>query len=97
MDIVGHEIRQEGYTKEFDLGDTAQIIPIIMGGNSTEGKCDYHYGGSKDASLGTLRVGGGANDGAAAGLGTFRSRDGVSSSSTDIGFRSVSGFVSFQE
>ena len=97
MDIVGHEIHQDSFTKEFDLGDTAQIIPIIMGGNSTEGKCDYHYTGSKDASLRTLLVGGSAYYGATAGLGFFYSYSGVSYSYTIIGFRSVSGFVSFQE
>ena len=97
MDIVGHEIHQDGYTKEFDLGDTAQIIPIIMGSNSTEGKCDYHYTGSKDASLRTLLVGGNARYGTNAGLGAFASGDGVSASDASVGFRSVSGFVSFQE
>lgn len=97
MDIVGHEIHQDSFTKEFDLGDTAQIIPIIMGGNSTEGKCDYHYTGSKDASLRTLLVGGVANNGAHAGLGCFSSIRGVSLSAAAVGFRSVSGFMSFQE
>ena len=97
MDIVGHEIHQDSFTKEFDLGDTAQIIPIIMGGNSTEGKCDYHYTGSKDASLRTLLVGGGAYYGALAGLGYFYSYSGVSYSYASVGFRSVSGLVSFQE
>ena len=97
MDIVGHEIHQDSFTKEFDLGDTAQIIPIIMGGNSTEGKCDYHYTGSKDASLRTLLVGGSADSGASAGLGYFSSYSGVSDSLSNFGFRSVSGFMSFQE
>ena len=97
MDIVGHEIHQDGYTKEFDLGDTAQIIPIIMGGNSTEGKCDYHYTGTKDTFLRTLLVGGSANRGTAAGLGDFDSHGGVSNSAANFGFRSVSAFLSFSE
>lgn len=97
MDIVGHEIHQDGYTKEFDLGDTAQIIPSMMGGDGTVGKCDYHWTGSKDASLRTLLVGGSASYGAHAGLGPFLSAYGVSNSRASVGFRSVSGFVSFQE
>ena len=97
MDIVGHEIHQDGYAKEFDLGDTAQIIPIIMGGNSTEGKCDYHYIGDKNTFLHTLLVGGSAHGSADAGLGDFDSSSGVSLSSARIGFRSVSAFVAFSE
>lgn len=97
MDIVGHEIHQDGYTKEFDLGDTAQIIPSMMGGDGTVGKCDYHWTGSKDASLRTLIVGGRAINGTTAGLGSFYSFDGVSASGAPIGFRSVSSFLSFQE
>ena len=67
----------------------------MMGGDGTVGKCDYHWTGSKDASLRTLLVGGDASSGANAGLGDFHSRAGVSISSASIGFRSVSGFVSF--
>ena len=94
MEIVGHEIHQDGYTKEFDLGETAQIIPIMMGGDATQGKCDYHWTGSKDASLRTLLVGGDATSGSYAGLGRCHSYGGVSYSDSDVGFRSVSSFVS---
>ena len=94
MDIVGHEIYQDGYTKEFDLGDTAQIIPSMMGGDGTIGKCDYHWTGSKDASLRALLVGGCANNGSGAGLGCFLSFNGVSNSAAYFGFRSVSLFMS---
>lgn len=94
MEIVGHEIHQDGWTKEFDLGETAQIIPIMMGGDATQGKCDYHWTGNKNTSLRTLRVGGYANDGSYAGLGDFISYDGVSDSYAGVGFRSVSSFVS---
>ena len=97
MEIAGHEIHQYGYTKEFDLGDAAHIIPESVGGNTTKYKCDYHWTGSKDTFLRTLFVGGGANDGANAGLGHFASSSGVSISDASIGFRSVSAFVSFSE
>lgn len=92
---IGEEIHQDGYTKLFDLGDAAHIIPKVMGGNTTTYKCDYHWTGVKNATLRALFVGGGANTGASAGLGGFNSCYAVSVSWTDVGFRSVSRFVSF--
>lgn len=92
---VGEEIHQDGYTKSFDLGDAAHIIPHVMGGDTTKYICDYHWTGDKNKTLRTLLVGGNANNGAAAGLGTFNSCNGVSAAWTDVGFRSVSGFLSF--
>lgn len=92
---VGEEIHQDGYTKSFDLGDAAHIIPHVMGGNTTQYICDYHYTGNKNNTLRTLLVGGNAGDGSAAGLGSFHSAVGVSGTGVNIGFRSVSGFMSF--
>lgn len=92
---VGEEIHQDGYTKSFDLGDAAHIIPHVMGGNTTQYICDYHLTGGKDKTLRVLVVGGGAYDGAAAGLGGFDSTNGVSRAWAAVGFRSVSGFLSF--
>lgn len=92
---VGEEIHQEGYTKLFDLGNAAHIIPIVMGGGATTFKCDYHYPGSKNNTLRTLIVGGIADSGASAGLGRFYSSYDVSTSSALLGFRSVSRLVSF--
>ena len=92
---VGEEVHQDGYTKLFDLGDAAHIIPNVMGGNTTQYKCDYHWTGSKNTTLRTLIVGGGASDGAYAGLGYFDSEGAVSDSVDLVGFRSVSRFLSF--
>lgn len=92
---VGEEIHQNGYTKSFDLGDAAHIIPHVMGGDTTKYICDYHWTGSKDKTLRTLIVGSNANNGAYAGLGGFHSAGGVSDAGTGVGFRSVSGFMSF--
>ena len=92
---VGEEIHQDGYTKSFDLGDAAHIIPHVMGGDTTKYICDYHWTGGKDRTLRTLFVGGNASDGAGAGLGRFRSGSGVSDAWATFGFRSVSGFMSF--
>ena len=97
MEIAGHEIHQDGYTKEFDLGEAAHIIPESVGGDTTKYKCDYHGSGPDDTSLRTLIVGGSASDGAFAGLCTFASLHGVSLSYAGVGFRSVSAFVSFSE
>lgn len=86
--IVGREINTEGYTGEFDLGSNAEIIPLVMGGDSTKKKCDYHWVGTKtDTSLRTLRVGGCAHNGAGAGLGAFYSYYGVGYAYAYIGFR----------
>ena len=92
---VGEEIHQDGYTMSFDLGDAAHIIPHVMGGNTTQYICDYHWAGGKDKTLRTLLVGADANSSADAGLGRFHSTDGVSGAWMTIGFRSVSGFLSF--
>lgn len=92
---VGEEIHQDGYTKSFDLGDAAHIIPHVMGGDTTKYICDYHWTGNKDKTLRTLLVGGRANHSSYAGLGRFRSGNGVSDAWASVGFRSVSGFLSF--
>lgn len=97
MEIAGHEIKEDGYTKEFDLGEAAHIIPKSVGGNITEYKCDYHQYYFENTSLGTLIVGGFAAEGANAGLSYFCSIGDVSISDQIVGFRSVSAFVSFSE
>ena len=92
---VGEEIHQDGYTKSFDLGDAAHIIPHVIGGNTTQYICDYHQTGGNSENLRTLLVGGYANSSAYAGLGYFCSNTRVSYSGAYIGFRSVSAFMSF--
>ena len=97
MKIAGYEINQYGYTKEFDLGEAAHIIPKSVGGDTTKYKCDYHYIGVRDTSLRMLIVGGNAFNSSGAGLGFFTSYYDMSNVDTNIGFRSVSTFVSFSE
>lgn len=91
---VGEEINQGRYTKSFDLGDAAHIIPHVMGGDTTKYICDYHQT-SRGKDLRTLLVGGQANGYEYAGLGDFDSSSDVSDSWANYGFRSVSGFLSF--
>lgn len=43
MKIVGVELNNTDFIKEWDLGNTAEIIPRLNGGTSTQYKCDYHY------------------------------------------------------
>lgn len=92
MEVSGLECNfGGGYTKEWDLGDSAEIIPRVSGVSGTSAttfKCDYHY---LNASKGlrTLLLGGDATAGANAGLGYFRSYNGVGIAHAAIGFRSV--------
>lgn len=92
---VGEEIHQSGYTKSFDLGDAAHIIPHVMGGDTTKYICDYHLPGRRGMTLRTLAVGGSAFRDTQAGLGFCSSSEYPSSTYRYFGFRSVSDFVSF--
>lgn len=89
MELTGLEVHTNGYTKKWDLGDSAEIIPRIMGGNTTQYKCDYHWAGDKNTILRTLLLGGDANYGASAGLGHFYSDYRVGSVASTVGFRSI--------
>lgn len=89
MILSGLEVHTEGYTKEWDLGTTAEIIPRLMGGNTTQYKCDYHWVGDKNTTPRTLLLGGSANAGSTAGFGLFHSYNGVASSDATVGFRSA--------
>ena len=87
MRVVGIELNENGYVKEWDLGNTAEIIPRLNGGNTTQYKCDYHWINNA-TGLRTLFVGGHADDGGLAGLGAFGSGNGVGFADALIGFRS---------
>lgn len=75
-----------GYIKEWDLGDTAEIIPKSNGGDITQYKCDYHNT-NIGTGLRTLSLGGNANRGDPAGLGNFFSGVGMGRSFAHVGFR----------
>lgn len=40
---VGNEARSQGNVKEIIFGEDGEIIPSLIGGNSLEFFCDYHY------------------------------------------------------
>lgn len=91
---VGEEIYKDGYTKSFDLGDTAHIIPHVMGGDTTKYICDYQQVYNKDKNLRTFIVGGSARSGQLGGLGYIDSSNNVYVLWQPFGFRSVSNFLS---
>lgn len=88
MNVAGVEVATDGYTKEFDLRETGEIIPQLVGGSESTYKCDYHWCNAQSTDKRTLRVGGLAYGGGA-GLGSFDSVLGVGFASSSVGFRSV--------
>ena len=88
--IAGYEVAQDGYIKEFDLGETAEIIPSsCTGASATTYICDYHSCNATSTELRTLLVGGRATNGGNAGLGYFRSSFDVGFANSDVGFRTL--------
>ena len=93
MTVAGTEVAADGWTKDFDLGETGEIIPSVVGGSATTYMCDYHYCNASSTALRTLVVGGNANYGGAAGLGYFGSHNGVGIAYTHVGFRTLNKVV----
>ena len=89
FDIAGVEIAQDGWIKAFNLGSNAEIIPSSIGGSESTYKCDYHWCNADSIEKRTLRVGGDADYGGKAGLGSFASDSGVGYAYTTVGFRSL--------
>lgn len=89
MNVAGIEVAANGYIKEFDLGETGEIIPQLIGGSGSTYKCDYHYCNGSSTNNRTLFVGGGNLGGNLCGLGFFSSDCTVGEARPDAGFRSV--------
>lgn len=89
MQLVGKQIRKDGYISDFDLRETAQIIPSEVGVSQTECMCDYAYTGDNNTSLRLVLVGGSADSGGLAGLSFFHSSNGVTFSRPSVGGRSL--------
>lgn len=88
--IAGYEVAQDGYIKEFDLGETAEIIPSsCTGASATTYICDYHSCNATSTELRTLLVGGNACNGGLAGLSYFISYRGVGYAYSAVGFRTL--------
>lgn len=93
MTVAGTEIASDGWIKDYDLGETGEIIPSVVGGSATTYMCDYHYCNASSTALRTLFVGGGAHTGGGAGLGYFNSANGVGNANTSVGFRTLNKVV----
>ena len=94
MTVAGTEIASDGWIKDYDLGETGEIIPSVVGGSATTYMCDYHYCNASSTALRTLVVGGRAyRGGGAAGFGSFNSAYGVGYASTYVGFRTLNKVV----
>lgn len=93
MTVAGTEIASDGWIKDYDLGETGEIIPSVVGGSATTYMCDYHYCNASSTALRTLLVGGGAYNGGDAGLGYFNSNYGVGNAYADVGFRTLNKVV----
>lgn len=93
MTVAGTEIASDGWIKDYDLGETGEIIPSVVGGSATTYMCDYHYCNASSTALRTLIVGGHAHNGGAAGLGFFASDNGVGYAGANVGFRTLNKVV----
>lgn len=93
MTIAGTEIASDGWIKDYDLGETGEIIPSVVGGSVTTYMCDYHYCNASSTALRTLVVGGHAATGGGAGLGCFYSANGVGNAIANVGFRTLNKVV----
>lgn len=93
MTVAGTEIASDGYIKDYDLGETGEIIPSVVGGSTTTYMCDYHWCNASSTALRTLFVSGHASYGGSAGLGCFYSTYGVSGAGTNVGFRTLNKVV----
>lgn len=93
MTVAGTEIASDGWIKDYDLGETGEIIPSVVGGSATTYMCDYHYCNTSSTALRTLVVGGNAFNGGYAGLGCFNSHYGVGNANANVGFRTLNKVV----
>ena len=90
MRIAGYWIHQNGFIKEFDLGEEANIIPATIGASFVTYKCDYNYVETKNTALRTIFVGGNANSGSIGGLCLLDSTSTTNAAAgTYLGFRLI--------
>ena len=89
MNVTGVEVETDGFIKEFNLRETGEIIPQLVGGSESTYKCDYHQCNAYSTNKRTLMVGGYATYGGWTGLGAFNSGYLVGYAGSGVGFRSV--------
>jgi hypothetical protein len=84
---VGTIASTEGYVKRILDNAKGCILPKEVGGSSSSYWCDYHWGNTAPDGLRGLLVGGGADDGVAAGLACSKSNDAPSVAGALVGSR----------
>lgn len=67
-DKKGNICRTNGYAKKMLLGEDGDIVSTEVGGSSSTYWCDYYYTYTSANRMQVVLVGGGADDGSAAGL-----------------------------
>ena len=87
MRIVGVESNDLGYIKEWDLGDTAEIIPRLIGADPVQYKCDAYWS-NHTVPLRIVIFGGNASGNNGVGLGNFDSSLNPTNAYYHFGFRS---------
>ena len=93
MTVAGTEVAADGYTKDYNLGETGEIIPSVVGGSATTYMCDYHDCNASSTALRTLFVSGRANNGSNASLSCFASYARVGYAYATVGFRTLNKVV----
>ena len=87
MKVVGMELNENGYIKEFYLGNTAEIIPRLNISSALQYKCDYHYV-NDTTGLRILVLGGQVTNSSNSGISCFDSHIKINVDSLIMGFRS---------
>lgn len=87
MERVYIQLNQSGVIKEWNLGNTAEIMPRLFGGKTSQYKCDYYYIPNA-ASLKILCINGDATIQLSAGFGAQLCYIGAKKSPNYVGFRS---------
>ena len=87
MKLVGIQVNEGTFIKEWDLGNTAEIIARLVGGNRTQYKCDQQWV-TPDPSTNIVMFNGNAGDSTAAGLGYFSSYNNAQTHNNYAGYRS---------
>lgn len=87
MKLVGIQLNEGAFIKEWDLGNTAEIITRLNGGTETQYKCDQQWV-NPNPSTNMVMFNGDAADTTAAGLGYFSSYATAYICNNYAGFRS---------
>ena len=86
-DKKGNICRTNGYAKKMLLGEDGDIVATEVGGSSSTYWCDYYYTYTSANRMQVVLVGGGADNGSAAGLAYVDTRNAPSAASRHLGSR----------